>query len=261
MSLAFLQSIGLTNTESELYELLLRLGEVPVQEIVTEAKLKRPTVYKALYSLEKKGLVSKKDKNKKIHFRPEPPEKLLSMTESIYTEIERTKDSITSLLPTLTSSYTLSVERPIVRVYEGIDGLQKAHMNEILAEKKEILAYVRINDEIDRRLDSFWKKYYTYRIKNDIHVRSIVPNTKEGIEYKKDDEKQLRITRLVPLEQFPIDIEKNIVGNKVAYFSTQDGKFIITIIENKAIADAERAIFELAWKGSQHYDTLLSEQP
>lgn len=255
MSLNFLKSIGLTETESTLYELLLKLGEVPANEVVRESKLKRPTVYKALYSLEKKGLVSQKDKNKKIHFQPAPPAKLLEMADSQYSSLERARENLTSLMPSLTSAYTLSTERPVIRTYEGVEGLKKAHMNEILSEKKEILAYVRINEKIDKSLDEFWEKYYSYRIKNQISVRSIAPNTKEGIEYKKADKEQLRQTRLIPLEKFPIDIEKNIVGNKVAFFSTYEGKFIITIIENKAIADAERAAFELAWQAAEHYDT------
>lgn len=44
MSLPFLQQFGLTETESELYELMLELGEVPVWKIAQETKLKRPTI-------------------------------------------------------------------------------------------------------------------------------------------------------------------------------------------------------------------------
>jgi len=90
-------------------------------------------------------------------------------------------------------------------------------------------------------------------------VRAVTPNTKEGIEYQKNDKEQIRETRLVPLEKFPFNIEKNIVGNKVAFFSTHEGKLIITIIENKEIADAERAIFELAWFQAEHYNQILAK--
>lgn len=251
-----LQNFGLSGTESSLYELLLNLGEVPVAEIINQSGLKRPTVYKALYSLENKGLVSSRDFKKKIHFKPESPLKLVEQVENTYAQAQQVRNTLQVAIPQLLSAYTLSTQRPIVKVYEGIEGMKKAHLEEILPEKKEILAYVLINEEIDHKLDDFWKKYYRIRVKeNKMFVRSITPNTKAGIAYKKADSEQLRETRLVPFEKFPINIEKNIVGNKVAYFSTTpEGKLISTIIENKEIANAERSIFELVWSASEKFN-------
>jgi hypothetical protein len=47
-------------------------------------------------------------------------------------------------------------------------------------------------------------------------VRSITIDNIDGRKYQAQDAEQLRETRLVPAEQFPFEIEKNIVGNKVA---------------------------------------------
>ena len=80
MSLPFLDTIGLSTTEANLYELLLKLGEVPVGVLIKESGMKRPTVYQALYSLEKHKLVTKRDIAKKIHFRPEPQTEHVSYT-------------------------------------------------------------------------------------------------------------------------------------------------------------------------------------
>src|SRR3989338_86381 len=253
MSLPFLETIGLTQKEAEIYELLLKTGEVPAHTIIKESKLKRATVYKVLYSLEKKGLVTKFEKNKIINFRPNPPAKLLEIAEGQYKTLDRARANLQILLPELTSSYIASVEKPIVTVYEGEEGIKKANLS-VLAEKKEILAYLVINKEIDRKMDKFWKKYYAIRKKEKIPVRSITSNTKEGKEYKNRDKKELRETKLVPADKFPLTIEKNIVGNKVAFFSNLEGKLIATIVENKAIADSEKAVFELAWKQADYYD-------
>lgn len=255
MLLSFLQTFGLNKTESDLYELLLKLGEVPASILVEESKLKRPTVYNAMKLLQKKGLVTYSDVNKKLYFRPEPPSKLLNIIEEQYQTLGRAKDTMQGILPQLTSSYVLSVEKPVIRMYEGVEGLKKAHL-EILAEKKEILAYVSVNAAIDEKFGNFWKKYYAIRKRDNITVRAITPNTKDGVRYKQQDKDQLRKTRLVPVNKFPFAIEKDIVGNKVAFFSTQREKLIITLIDNKEIADAERAIFELAWEQAEHYDKL-----
>jgi sugar-specific transcriptional regulator TrmB len=258
MSLGFLNSIGLTETEAELYEILLKLGESPISAILAEAKMKRSTAYKALYSLEKKGLLTSKDKNKKIHFQPASPAKLLEIADAQYASLERARSDIQAMLPTLTSSYILSVEKPVIRMYEGVEGIKKANL-EVLAEKQEILAYVYVDEAIDKAMEKFWNRYYAIRKREKIYVRSITPNNKAGVEYKKQDQEELRQTRLVPMEKFPINIEKNIVGNKVVFFSRREGTLIATMIENKMIADTERAIFELAWKEAERLNEFLTK--
>lgn len=258
MSLPSLQSIGMTITEANLYDALIRLGEASIADILSETKLKRSTAYKALYSLEKKGLLTSKDKNKKIHFQPTSPAKLLDLADSYYSILEKTRSDIQAILPSLTSAYTLSIQKPVIRMYEGIEGIKKANL-EVLSEKQEILAYVYADEEIDKAMDKFWSRYYAIRKRDKIYVRSITPNNKAGIEYKKRDAEELRQTRLVPLEKFPINIEKNIVGNKVVFFSRREGTLMATIVENKMIADTERAIFELAWKEAERLNEFLTK--
>lgn len=253
MALPLLETLGLTSKETIIYELLLQKGELPAAIIIAETKFKRATVYKSLYAMEEKGLVRQREIQKKIHFRPEPPVKLLELSENRLKEQERARFDLQRILPELTSSYILTVEKPVVRYFEGIEGVKQAHL-EILAEKKEILAYVYINAKLDAPLDDFWPKYYKQRVKNNIYVRSISPNNTEGIQYKRQDKDQLRETRLIPKEQFSFTIEKNICGNKLAFFSRQEGKMIATIIENKEIVDTERAIFELSWQQAGHYE-------
>ncbi len=247
-------NLGLTDKESELYLLLLSLGTVPASTLIQKTGQKRATVYKSLYSLEAKGLVRQEDIGKKLHFTPLAPYQLLELSDKQFDAQERAREDLRSLLPELTSQYTLTVEKPIVRFFEGEEGIMKANL-EILAEKKEILAYVYADEGIDKKMDSFWKKYYKIRMKDQIFVRSISPDNKASKEYKKRDEKELRKTYLVPYDQFPIMIAKNICGNKVAFFSQENGKLIATIIENKRIADTERAIFELAWKEAEKYNS------
>lgn len=247
MSLPFLTHFGLSDTESALYELLLKLGQSPAWVIVRDSKMKRPTVYKALANLQKKGLVTAKDKGKIIHFTPAPPTDLLTMADQHYQNLQRARNDLQTMLPALLSSYTMAVEKPVVRTFEGVEGVKKAHL-ELLALKQPIAAYVTVNDEIDDQLGDFWKKYYAIRKRDNIFARVLSPDTKGAKGYQKLDSKELRETRLIPEQSFPSTIEKDIVGDKVAFFSIHNGNLLATIIDNKPIADTERAIFELAWE-------------
>lgn len=259
-NIQLLQTIGLTDKEVQLYTLLLEMGKVQASTLITKTGLKRATVYKSLYSLQDKGLVKQEDITKKLHFTPLPPDNLLKLSDQQFDKQQRAREDLRSILPKLTSEYVLSVEKPIVRFYEGPEGIQQANL-EILAEKKEILAYVYADETIDLAMEKFWNTYYRIRLRDKINVRAIAPDNKASVEYKKRDEKELRTTYLVPKETFPISIEKNIVGNKVAYFSQEQGKLIATIIENKLIADTERAIFEIAWKEAEKYNKLSNLSP
>lgn len=242
-----LVNLGLSTEEAEIYLSLLSDGPQSASQLSKSTKVKRTYIYSVSASLIKKGLASQTKRGKTTIFSPMSPDKLLSLVENKKVLLEQTENTLESIMPSLKEKFEAVDVRPVITYYEGENGIKKANL-EVLAEKKEILAFLVVNKEIDKRMESFWKKYYQQRVEDNIFVRAITPNTKEGIEYKNRDNEELRETRLVSKNDFPINIEKNIVGNKVAFFSTIGKKLIATIIENKEIADTERVIFEIVWK-------------
>lgn len=242
-----LTSIGLTPEQADLYASLLDDGPQTAAKLAKTTKIQRTYVYPVARELVKKGLVAMERKGRTTTFVPQPPERLLTQAENVKTHAAQAYAALEGILPSLKTKFETAESKPIVRHFEGEEGVIKANL-EVLAEKREILAFLVINPEIDRKMASFWEKYYAMRLEDGIFVRAITPNTKEGIAYKKRDKQEMRETRLVPKEKFPFLIEKNITGNKVVFFSTREGKLVATIVENQAIADTERAIFELAWK-------------
>lgn len=251
MSLPFLENIGLTKKEANLYEILLRLGEVPASQIIKESKLKRATAYKVLFSLEKRGLVSKKDIEKKIHFRPEPPAQLMALAERQYQSLERAKDSLKMIIPQLTSSYVLAVEKPIVSTFEGIGGLKEIY-EDMLREGKTIYAILQtaeVNDELYKWLTtSFVKK----RAKLKISAKVIIASGKYSQEYIRKNKKELRETILVPSKKFPFKHEVDIYGDKVSFINYKKGEALIgVVIKNQSVAQTMKAWFDLAWEGAE----------
>lgn len=253
MTLPFLQTIGLSITEANLYELLLRLGEVPVGMLVKESGMKRPTVYKALYALEKKKLVTKKDIAKKIHFRPEPPTELLALADRQTKEIERARGDLRAILPQLNSSYILAVERPVVSTFEGITGVKEIY-EDTLREAKPIYAVLQTAEVEPEVFKWLTKIYVKKRVKLGIAAKVIVASGSWSKEYQRKDEKELRESILVPKEKFPFQHEVDVYGNKVAFIDYNKGGALIGIIINHPlIAQTMKAWFDLAWEGSESF--------
>lgn len=260
MSLPFLETLGLTKKEADVYELLLKLGEVPAGQIIKESKLKRATVYKVLGSLEEKGLVTKKDVEKIIHFRPESPTQLTELAERQYKNLERAKDSLQTVIPELLSSYTLAVEKPIVTTFEGVEGLKKIYLD-TLKEGKPIYAVLQTAEVNEELYQWLIKSYAKQRTKLGITAKVIIASGKWSEEYQKTDKKELRETILVPSEKFPFKHEVDIYGDKVAFINYKKGEALIgIIIKNKAIAETMKAWFDLAWAGSGGSSTLLANR-
>jgi len=251
MALQLLENIGLTNKEAELYELLLQLGEVPAQDIIKKSGLKRATAYKVLYSLEQKGLISKKDIKKIIHFRPEPPTELLNMAEAKFKGLERAKSDLKAILPEMLSNYTLTVERPVVTTFEGVGGLKTIY-EDTIKEGKPIFAILQVS-EIEPDLHEWLEKtYIKQRVKNNIPAKVIVSSGGFASKYVQKDEKALRETRMVSSEKFPFSHEVDIYGDKIAFINYKKGeKLIGVVITHPQISRTMKAWFDLAWAGAE----------
>lgn len=253
MSLSFLQSFGLTKNEIELYELLLSLGEAPVQVILRKTKLKRPTVYKSLYSLAKKELVIKQDKNKKIHFKPKSPTKLLELAEKQYKELDRAKSNLQSALPMLGSTYIQSTEQPVVHIYEGREGIKDIYKDTL--KTGELIYAVESLEDFD---DDVWKwaneHYMKIRPKMNIHTKVIISSGRRASLHRTRDIAHFRSSKEVPADKFPFKLEVDVYGDKTAFINYRKDHLLGIVIKHPLVAETMKAWFDLAWEGSDKYN-------
>jgi hypothetical protein len=111
----------------------------------------------------------------------------------------------------------------------------------------EILSYMG-QDPLEE-LPEYSKYFVDERVKKGVISRSICKETESVMKYVKNNAAQLRITKILSTENFPIDNEIDIYKNKVAIASYGKEMFGM-IIESEEIAKAQKAIFELAWRGA-----------
>lgn len=248
-----MEEFGLSVKESKVYSALLGMEPSSVSEIASRANINRTTTYDILESLVNYGLVSHFGEAKKKLFIAEEPEALINFLNSKSREYKEKAKTAQDNLPELKGLYNLVHKKPKVKYYEGDDAIKTIYEDSLEAEK-EILAWLNLKNirKASADYEYFLKKYPKKRVQEGIFIRAIIANSKFARKSQKVDEKFYREMRIVPKEKMDIVPECYIYGDKVAYMS--HGEKFGVVIESKDIADAQRALFELAWEDAEKYN-------
>lgn len=130
----YLQEIGLSDKEATIYLALLQVESASVLDLSKKTSIKRPTVYVILESLARKGLVSETTVGKKTQYQAEPPERLETFVERQKVVLEDRARILKDMLPQIKSIQRESGERPVVKYFEGRDGIVSS-MEELFSGK------------------------------------------------------------------------------------------------------------------------------
>lgn len=244
-----LQAVGLSDNEVSVYLALLELGKGTVSQISRKASLNRTTGYDVLDRLVAKKLISISGKEPKQEYVAENPDNLEKL---IFAEFEKRKnelENVKQIIPELKSMHNVA-DRPKVLFYEGREGIEKVY-EDTLTSKEPIRAYASV-ENMHEGLPGYFPEYYKRRSGKGIHIRAIIPDSKEGRERKSFDEQECRQSALAPRGMFDFHPEINIYDNKIMIASWREKLGII--IESAEIADAMKKIYELAWAEAKRLD-------
>jgi len=241
--------IGFADKEASVYLALLELGPSTVSEIGRLAQINRTTGYDILELLAGKGLVNVLEKGAVKKYAVEDPQKIIVYSQNKIQRAEKEFGIIKNLLPELRSIYNKK-EKPKVKFYEGKEGLKQVYEDTLTAKEPLILGY-SCAEPMYQSLPNFFPDYLKRRVAKKIHGKMIAPDTPGIREMIKTDKADLRESRIVPKEQLNLAIEINIYDNKVMIASWEENLGIL--IESDKIADAQKKIFELAWRGARKF--------
>lgn len=232
-----LRDQGLTSNETAIFLATLRLGQATVAQIAARAATKRPTAYVLLDRLRKMGLVGQVKRGKVLYYRAISPYALLDDRYRKYNQLK-------AAVPELARLHELHVATPEMTIYEGANAIQQV-MENTLTSSTEILAWA--NMELATNVfGDYYRDYVRRRVENKIRVKAIFAAGPAAAEYKRRDKEELRESYVVPAEELPLYNEINIYDHKLAIISHSDQ--VGVIIQNKAIADTQRAIFMMTFK-------------
>ncbi|MFA6422930.1 MAG: helix-turn-helix domain-containing protein [Patescibacteria group bacterium] len=249
-----LKRLGLSEKESKVYLAALELGASAVQKIAQKAKINRATTYVILESLRKKGLATSYEQGKKTFFAAEPPQRLELLLKNLEDEVKEKKTELESIFPELKAIFNIAGNKPIVKFYEGKEGIEASRQDSDSKVKPNSVIY-SFND-LDHLYKMFPKLNETdvnQRIKKNVTVKSIYTRN-EGKLDNASNKKELREARFVPKNKFPFNSTISILPGKQIRITTYENNYAGVVIEDAAISNALKAVWDLAWESAEKYN-------
>jgi sugar-specific transcriptional regulator TrmB len=231
-----LLSVGFSEKEALVYLALLELGKRSVSPIARKSAINRTTVYDILDSLVSKGVVSVSGKEPLQEYVAESPDKILDFVKAEIIKKQNELKQAEEIIPQLKSLHNVS-DRPQVRFYEGVKGLQEVY-EDSLTSNETIRAYANVEDT-HSILTGYFPKYYKRRAAKGIKIRAIFPNNDLAWERKSLDKEEARESVIVPSDKYFFSPEINIYDNKVMIASWRERLGII--LESKEISEAMKS--------------------
>jgi predicted transcriptional regulator len=243
--------LGLSEKESRVYLAVLELGPSPVQDISHKARVNRATTYVMIEALSARGLMSTFQKGKKRFYAAESPDRLVTLVDRERKALDGKHDELMKAMPLLEALYNAEGAKPQVRYLEGAEGIKTARAlfeklngdfieiaplddvhqtTELMGEERE---------EHHAVLRQRGAKYRVLAITKN-QDPTCLPDMGEGA------------WRMLPPEKFPIHGSIVVRKDYIFLFSYTSG-LLSVMIRSKEIADAIRALFDLAWEGAQGY--------
>ncbi len=250
-----LQKSGFSDKEAKIYVSTLELGGGYPSKIAEYSGLNRSTTYQVLLNLSVKGLVNEIEKKNKIFYQVEKPEKIIGYAKNKIRMAEDGLEKLKSVLPDIEGLYGALGTRPKITYYEGKEGMLTIYQDHVNTEKSyEMLAWANA-DELRNFLPAkFFDNYVKTKEKISITTRGIIPDTQENrefneIRYKDISKKIWPDMKFLKPDLFPLTGEITIYGvNKVSIVNFEKNTMVGTIIEDQAIHNIMKTIFELSWQ-------------
>lgn len=240
-----LTNIGFNEKEARVYLTLLELNEALPGTIARVSGIKRSTTYLILEQLEKKGLASHIKREGRLYFQSCKPDLLIETQRKKYDEVKSHLSSLETVLPELNLLQKDFTVTPQMSVFRGKEGLIQIMEDTLTVKDKMLLCWANPAMVFDL-LKDYYPSYIKKKVQRKIWLRGIFCHDEVAVQFKNKEHEELREVYLVPKDEFPFKNEINIYDDKVAIISHEDQ--VGVVIQNKNIADTQRAIFSLAFK-------------
>jgi sugar-specific transcriptional regulator TrmB len=236
----YLQEIGLSDKEASVYAKLLEVDSDTVLDLSKKTKINRTTIYPVLESLQKKGLVSEIKMDKKVQYQAESPDRLETFVERQKVVLEERSTRLKDIIPQLKSVQRESGERPVVKYYEGREGIIASSEEFFSPDDKGGDMYLVYPRDLLSEIftESERVKYKTRRVDKDIKTKVIYTSSSGEIV----DSTGTRVK--IDQKKYPITCDISIYKDRIRIHTLKKSLAGI-FIRSQDIADTLRSLMDL----------------
>ncbi len=241
----YLEDAGLSDKEAKVYLSLITVDRDTVVGLANKTKIKRPTVYTILDSLQKKGLVAEVDESGKKKYVAEAPERLTGYIERKALSLNELKERfVVDVIPQIKTFQRENSEKPVVKYFSGKDGVLSAATDffDYKDGDKELVYIVYSKDLVDQLIKpEESSRYKKPRVSNKIKAK-VLYNWSKGEKSSDDLADRLKVDE----SKYPFDADITIYKNKVR-ITMLNNSFSGIYIESKDLAETLKSLFKLAF--------------
>lgn len=241
-----LEEIGLSDKEAKVYVALLKIGRGTAYRIAKVADVKTPTTYLVLDDLLKKGLAFKIPYAKGQMFVAKEPTEYLQ-------EKKNKLQSFESILPQIMNLRSQQDDSKIV-TFDGHEGLKDA-LNYKINEMRGKTFYSFYSDlpKPDEETKNIYLAWNKKAHRNNIHFKIIAPKSEKITSFVEPNEEIYRGNmKLIDVDLWSPDAGIEIGDGFVRV--TAINNLQVVLIDNKAIANAMKQIFDMVWNSGVGVD-------
>jgi sugar-specific transcriptional regulator TrmB len=245
----YLKKLGLSESEITVY-LRMVAGALNARDLMKTTKMKRPTIYYALNSLEKRGLLSKSGKEGDNTFVLSPFKRLLAIAREKEDEAVSLTEQISELIPGLTATSGVHAEKPTVSFFEGVDAVKHVIMDVMYTKNRKVDLIVPEKTFFWGFGEEFLSKYINERKRRNITTRNLWEAEVELKNFKAYYS-TMSTTRILPdVMRGKFKTTVFLFDDKTLYVSSINNSYAI-LVTSQEHNDTISAMFEGLWSISK----------
>lgn len=250
----FLQSIGLSDKEVQMYLALQRYGTQATSQLAKKAGMNRGTAYVTLHALLEKGLISKIIRNRVQYFSPREPDHLLQYIHQKQQELERRRGEADTVLHQILALRHPQSARPSLEYFEGGEGARAALLKTLTAKSKTIVAFTSLKDLIEFVGTDFLDAYTKQRVRAGYSLKIIrtrkkydqaVRKLSKGNRYETNAKEKREVRYISDDMTFPVSMY--LFDDRIVILSSKKENFAV-LMTSKETSGMQKKLFSLLWE-------------
>ncbi|MBP9765642.1 MAG: hypothetical protein KBD12_00180 [Candidatus Pacebacteria bacterium] len=241
----FLNDVGFNDKEIKIYLALVSVDSYSVLELSKKTKISRTTIYPIIENLKKKGFISEKKENLKVKYFAESPERLNTFLSEQSLKLEEQQMRLKDIIPQIKSISKESGQAPVLKYYEGREGVLNSLKDFFEIEESEGTAYFVYPLDIISNLFSKKELEPSKKNRTKKNIKGQVIYTSKNIRESDLLSERVRVGYIG--EDDPIKCDVMIYKDKVR-FITLGNSLSAIYIRNKDVADTLKFLFEEVYK-------------